>query len=89
MALSASVPMELVRRVTGHQTVEIVLRHYFRPDREQFRAALTEALPHVLTGGTSAKVKPTDELVTLARRIAAGTASEADKKRLRVLVAKV
>ncbi len=49
LALSAGVPVELVRRVTGHATVEVVLKHYSRPDREQFRAALT-ALPEVLTG---------------------------------------
>jgi len=50
LALSAGVPVELVRRVTGHATVEVVLKHYFRPDREQFRAELTGALPEVLTG---------------------------------------
>ncbi len=50
MALSADVPMELVRRVTGHSTVEVVLKHYFRPGREAFRAALGKALPKLLTG---------------------------------------
>jgi hypothetical protein len=89
LALSAGVPMELVRRVTGHQTVEIVLRHYFRPDREQFRAALTGALPGILTGGTVAKVKPAEELATLAGKLAAGTATAEDKARLRKLAAKV
>jgi len=51
MALSAGVPMELVRRVTGHSTVEVVLKHYFRPKREEFRHALEAALPKALTGG--------------------------------------
>ena len=51
MALSAGVPMELVRRVTGHSTVEVVLKHYFRPGREAFRASLGKALPKLLTGG--------------------------------------
>lgn len=32
LALSAGVPMELVRRVTGHATVDIVLKHYRRQD---------------------------------------------------------
>jgi len=54
--------MELVRRVTGHATVEVVLKHYFRPDREQFRAALTDALPDVLTGGKANDVKPQSEM---------------------------
>ena len=45
----------VVRRVTGHATVDVVLKHYFRPDREQFRAALAGALPDVLTGGKTTK----------------------------------
>ena len=53
MALSAGVPMELVRRVTGHSTVEVVLKHYFRPGREAFRTALETAMPHMLTGGAA------------------------------------
>ncbi len=53
MALSAGVPMELVRRVTGHSTVEVVLKHYFRPGREAFRTALETARPHMLTGGAA------------------------------------
>ncbi len=50
MALSAGVPMELVRRVTGHSTVDVVLKHYFRPGREAFRTALETAMPKMLTG---------------------------------------
>jgi hypothetical protein len=90
LALAAGVPVELVRRVTGHATVEVVLKHYFRPDREQFKAALAGALPDVLTGGKPAKrLKPADELATLAGKLAAGTATDADKARLRKLAAKV
>jgi integrase len=51
MALSAGVPMELVRRVTGHSTVDVVLKHYFRPGREAFRTALETAMPKMLTSG--------------------------------------
>ncbi len=51
MALSAGVPMELVRRVTGHSTVDVVLKHYFRPGREAFRSALETAMPKMLTCG--------------------------------------
>lgn len=43
-ALAAGVPMELVRRVTGHATVEVVLKHYFRPGREEFRRELVGRL---------------------------------------------
>ena len=79
---------ELVRR-TGHATVDVVLKHYFRPDREQFRAALTDAMPGILTGGTRKRLPRAEELVALAGRIAAGTATEADKERLKKLAAKV
>ncbi|MBP7830381.1 MAG: tyrosine-type recombinase/integrase [Kiritimatiellae bacterium] len=88
LALSAGVPVELVRRVTGHATVEVVLKHYFRPDREQFKAALVGAMPKVLTG-KKARVKPAEELAALAAKLAAGKASDADKERLRKLAAKV
>jgi integrase len=58
LALSAGVPVELVKRVTGHQTTAIVMEHYFRPDREQFRAALVGALPEVLTGKIAEQTAP-------------------------------
>lgn len=88
LALAAGVPVELVRRVTGHATVDIVLKHYFRPDRAQFKAALAAAMPGVLTG-KRIKLKPADELAALAGKLAAGTATEKDKARLRKLAAKV
>ncbi|MBE7503141.1 MAG: hypothetical protein HS113_23225 [Verrucomicrobiales bacterium] len=36
-ALAAGDPLEMVRRVTGHRTVEIVMRHHFPPAREDLR----------------------------------------------------
>ena len=89
LALSAGVPVELVRRMTGHATVEIVLKHYFRPDREQFRAALTGAMPAVLTGGQPKRLKPADELAALVGKLAAGKATDEDKDRFRKLAAAV
>ncbi|MEI6217852.1 MAG: tyrosine-type recombinase/integrase, partial [bacterium] len=89
LALTAGVPIELVRRITGHSTVEIILKHYFRPNREHFRAALLGAMPHVLTGGKPARLKPTDELLALVMKLCAGSATEQDKERLRALAAKV
>jgi integrase len=52
-ALSAGVPIELVRRVTGHTAVAVVLKHYFRPGREEFRRELEKAFPQF-----KAKKKP-------------------------------
>ena len=90
IALSAGVPMEHVRRITGHTTVDIVLKNYFRPGREQFRAVLDGAMPDVLTGGKDVKrLKPADELAALVGRVQAGSATDKEKKRLRVLAAKV
>jgi integrase len=48
LALAAGVPLELVQRVTGHRTVEVVMKHYFRPGREDFRAAIMKAMPRML-----------------------------------------
>jgi integrase len=55
LALTAGIPMELVRRVTGHQTVDVVLKHYFRPGREDFQKTLNEKMPALLTGGQVAQ----------------------------------
>jgi hypothetical protein len=87
LALSAGVPVELVKRVTGHQTTAIVMEHYFRPDREQFRAALTGALPEVLTGKTENQKSKVDiERAELAGKLAAGTATRKEMGRLRELL---
>lgn len=48
LALSAGVPMELVRKVTGHRCAEVVLKHYFKPDRAEFSRALNDAMPALL-----------------------------------------
>ncbi|HOW67422.1 MAG TPA: site-specific integrase [Candidatus Paceibacterota bacterium] len=51
LALAAGVPLELVQRVTGHRTVAVVMKHYFRPGREDFRQALNAAMPQFLVNG--------------------------------------
>lgn len=47
LALSAGVPVDLVRKVTGHTTVETVLTHYFQPNREDFRRTIEGAMPRL------------------------------------------
>jgi integrase len=42
-ALSAGVPTELVRRVSGHSGVEVVLKHYFQPGRAELKDAILKA----------------------------------------------
>lgn len=51
LALTAKVPLELVQKVTGHKTTDIVLKHYFQPGREAFRQALQTAMPKLLMNG--------------------------------------
>ena len=51
LALSAGIPVETVKLVTGHGTANTVLRFYYNPQREHLRAVLGEKLPAVLTGG--------------------------------------
>jgi integrase len=69
MALTAGVPMELVRRVTGHSTVNVVLKHYFRPKREEFRHALETSLPQALTGGKEERFNLEDEILQLGKDV--------------------
>jgi hypothetical protein len=57
LALAAGVPLELVQRVTGHRTVEVVMKHYFRPGREDFRQAILRAMPKMLGDGEQRSVK--------------------------------
>lgn len=52
LALTAGVPLELVQKVTGHKTTDIVLKHYFRPGREAFRSALNAAMPKLMMNGS-------------------------------------
>ncbi len=56
LALTAGVPLELVQRVTGHKTADVVLKHYFRPGQEDFRLALEGAMPTLLTASATPKL---------------------------------
>ena len=66
LALTAGVPLELVQKVTGHKTTDIVLKHYFQPGREDFRRALQSAMPKLLTNGQKS---PKDELHALIEQV--------------------
>ena len=57
LALAAGVPLELVQRVTGHRTVTVVLKHYFRPGREDLRQHLLKGMPRMLAHHTQASLK--------------------------------
>lgn len=92
--------MEVARLVTGHKTVEVVLKHYFKPGREHLRAVLGDKLPDVLTGGKEEpKRLPVggvaveesavggDAVKELAAKVAAGSATDEERRRLCELLA--
>jgi len=85
LALTAGVPLELVQKVTGHKTTDIVLKHYFQPGREDFRRALQSAMPKLLTNGQQS---PKDEMREIVEGMTARTLKK-DKARLVALLAKV
>lgn len=62
LALTAGVPLEIVKKVTGHRTAGIVMKHYFQPGREEFRRTLTNKLPLILGGGGGPKTLDHQEL---------------------------
>ena len=83
LALTAGVPLELVQKVTGHKTTDIVLKHYFQPGKEAFRQALQSAMPKLLTNGQKT---PRDEM----REILAGATAKtwkSDKAQMEKLLA--
>ncbi len=84
VALAAGVPLEVVQRVTGHRTTAVVLKHYFRPGRDDFRKALMTAMPQMLSEG--AAPSPRDQMRTILEEMTAETWRE-DRKRLMELVA--
>lgn len=53
-ALSAGIPVETVRLITGHSLTETVLKHYFNPNEAALLKAVEAAMPRLL----SAKNEP-------------------------------
>lgn len=101
LALTAGVPLEIVQKVTGHKTTEIVLKHYFQPGREAFRQTLSAAMPKLLMSASntgqdakslkSAKAKPENNkadkaALAILKRSSAKTWKE-DRARLMELLA--
>jgi integrase len=80
LALAAGVPLELVQRVTGHRTVAVVLKHYFRPGREDFKQVLFKAMPNMLGATALAPAK-----VNMRRIIERMTHRTLKKDRVRLL----
>ena len=90
LALSANVPIETVKLITGHSVVSTIQKFYFNPTAEHLRSVLGDKLPDVLTGGErSSKVlgcgsSKVGEMTVeeLAAKVAAKTATDAERQRL-------
>ncbi len=82
LALTAGIPIELVQRVTGHRTAQIVEKHYFQPGLEDFRNALTSKLPAIMSGGV---IKPTLSREELRAKLEGMTARNWDEVRRELL----
>ncbi len=61
LALGAGIPMELLRRITGHRTAEIVEKYYNQAKREQARRAFGAVLPQAAAIGPGRAALPSGE----------------------------
>ena len=82
LALTAGVPLELVQKVTGHKTTDIVLKHYFQPGREAFRSALNKAMPKLLMNAS----RTGQPVEVVAAPLAIGPAVEKQDKKIRAIL---
>ena len=82
LALTAGVPLELVQKVTGHKTTDIVLKHYFQPGQEDFRRTLQAAMPKLLMNGQKS---PKEEVLEICQTVTSKTWKK-DVARIVVLV---
>jgi integrase len=94
LALSANVPLETVKLITGHSVVATLQKYYFNPTVEHLRAVLGDKLPDVLTGG-GRRSKALEcgssnvgemSVEELAKRVADRTATAEERKRLMELL---
>lgn len=66
LALCSGIPFELVQQVTGHATAEIVMEHYFKPQRAQLKQAIQRSMPKMLTTGAVTPVEKAAQLLRAA-----------------------
>ncbi len=50
LAINGGIPIDKLRVLTGHRTVDMVLRHYYKPRGSDLAADLAKALPSVIVG---------------------------------------
>ncbi len=85
-ALNAGMPEELVRRVTGHSAVDIVRKHYFRPNQETFRKEFARvAEGFYQTEAEAPAVPDLDAIRAIVEGMKAGTWKRDREKLLTIL----
>jgi integrase len=65
LALNAGFPIEILKKIVGNQTVDIVRNHYFQPDQEVIRASMLKNLPRELTGAEAEGVSLVSRVTSL------------------------
>lgn len=58
LALANGVPMDILRKITGHRTADIVLKHYDRRGRDAMRKAIGDAMPKAIAGTVAPAAAP-------------------------------
>lgn len=81
LALMQGMPLELVQTVTGHATAEIVMQHYFKPQREHLKKAMYKAMPSLLTNSAQL-TSPSEQALKKLKLVNSGM----DKKNIVKLV---
>jgi integrase len=68
-ALTAGLPLELLGKITGHQTIEVVRSNYFMPGRDEFRKSFESAMPKFFNNGSrSYKEQVLEVLENMSRK---------------------
>lgn len=88
LALAAGVPIEDVRKITGHTLLETIRKFYNNPQREHLRAVLGDKLPGVLTGKPEPKAIEAKETTLDALAATLNKLSNKEKKQLQAMLKK-
>ena len=78
IALANGVPRETIKKITGNSDFKTVIDHYYKPNRDHIKAAMTK-LPDIITGNTKSLQPPTEskpDVSALAAQLAQLTESE-------------
>lgn len=84
LALMRGMPIDTVRKITGHQTADVVTKHYFRPERDQLKKAVQNSLPGLLTSAAEPST-PAERAVEVLRGVNAKNWRKCTDEALRIL----